>query len=128
MENELVVMVGHTGRHLTAYIEGLPIIVVGSDLHEVRRNMLEAIERHRADGSSALKGAFSLRFRVDAAAFINYYSGIFTKAALSRLTGINERQLWHYAAGQHKPRRRQRQRMQEGIRALVSELESIDLL
>lgn len=128
MDKELVVMVGHTGRNLTAYIEGLPIIVAGSDLQEVRRNMMEAIERHRADGATALNGPFRLRFRVDAAAFINYYSGIFTKAALSRLTGINERQLWHYAAGQHKPRRRQRQRMQEGIRALVSELESIDLL
>ena len=39
-----------------------------------------------------LKGEFNLRFKIDAATFINDYSNIFTKAALSRITGINERQ------------------------------------
>lgn len=129
MDNELEVIVGYTGKHLTAYVEGLPTIVVGRDLLEVRHNMLEAIEQHRADGALArLDGAYELRFRVDAATFINYYSGIFTKAALSRVTGINERQLWHYAAGMHKPRKRQLLRIQEGVRALARELESVELL
>ena len=60
--------------------------------------------------------------------FINYYSNIFTKAALSRITGINERQLWHYAAGLHKPRKRQLERIQRGVQSLTEELSSICLL
>ena len=33
-----------------------------------------------------LQGEFTLKFKIDAATFINYYSSIFTKAALSRIT------------------------------------------
>ena len=72
--------------------------------------MKEAIELYLEDNPNpceVLSGEFELKFKIDAATFINYYSSIFTKAALSRITGINERQLWHYAAGVHKPRRRQ---------------------
>lgn len=63
-----------------------------------------------------------------ATTFINYYSRIFTKAALSRITGINERQLWHYAAGVHKPRKQQLEKIQNGINALAEELAAIDLV
>lgn len=55
------------------------------------------------------------------------YSGVFTKAALSRVTGINERQLWHYAAGVRKPRRAQAKRIEEGIHRLGKELLTIQL-
>jgi len=67
-----------------------------------------------------------LKFKIDAATFINYYSGIFTKAALSRITGVNERQLWHYAAGVHKPRRQQLEKIQKGIQSLTKELAAIN--
>ncbi|MBP5650434.1 MAG: hypothetical protein J6X01_05085 [Bacteroidales bacterium] len=42
-------------------------------------------------------------------------------SALSRITGINERQLWHYAAGVHKPRRKQAEKIQ------ITDLHLIDL-
>ncbi|MBR7067125.1 MAG: antitoxin HicB [Bacteroidales bacterium] len=131
MTNELEVIVGHTGRNLSAYIEGVPLIIVGSNMTEVRINMHEAIMRYRdtaAHPDSRLLEPFELRFKVDAATFINYYSDVFTKAALSRITGINERQLWHYAAGMHKPRKRQLKRIQEGIRMLTQELNELELL
>ena len=43
-------------------------------------------------------------------------------------TGINERQLWHYAAGLHKPRKRQLERIQRGVQSLTEDLSSICLL
>ena len=112
------VIVEHAGKNLSAYIEGAPIITVGNDIKEIEKNMAEAI----------LKGKFELKFKIDAATFINYYSNIFTKAALSRITGINERQLWHYAAGVHKPRATQLEKIQKGINALTDELSSISLI
>ena len=75
-----------------------------------------------------LSGEFELKFKIDAATFINYYSSIFIKSALSRITRINERQLWHYAAGVHKPRRRQLEMIQKGIQSLSRELSAINLL
>ena len=78
--------------------------------------------------ANVLQGDFELKFKVDAATLINCYSNIFTKAALSRITGINERQLWHYAAGVHKPRKAQLEKIQNGIKALSNELALIDLV
>ena len=124
------VIVEYAGKNLSAYIKDVPIITVGNNLGEVERNIREAIELYLEDNPNPcelLTGEYELKFRVDTATFINYYSDIFTKAALSRITGINERQLWHYAAGVHKPRRKQAEKIQNGIRSLTKELEAVSL-
>lgn len=128
---KVIVVVEHSEKNLSAYIEGAPIITVGNSLDDIERNVNEAIELYLEDNENpceVLSGEYELEFKIDAATFINYYSNIFTKAALSRITGINERQLWHYAAGVHKPRRTQMEKIQKGIRHLSKELSSITLL
>lgn len=129
------VIVEHAGNNLSAYIEGAPVITVGNDVEEIEKNMKEAVELYLDSCKEmniapveVLQGEFTLKFKIDAATFINYYSSIFTKAALSRITGINERQLWHYAAGVHKPRKQQLEKIQKGINALTEELAAINLL
>lgn len=129
------VIVEHAGNNLSAYIEGTPVITVGNDVKEIEKNMKEAVELYLDSCNEMniapveiLQGEFTLKFKIDAATFINYYSSIFTKAALSRITGINERQLWHYAAGVHKPRKQQLEKIQKGINALTEELAAINLL
>ncbi len=129
------VIVEHAGNNLSAYIEGAPVITVGNDVKEIEKNMKEAVELYLESCKEMniapveiLQGEFTLKFKIDAATFINYYSSIFTKAALSRITGINERQLWHYATGVHKPRKQQLEKIQKGINALTEELSAINLL
>lgn len=129
------VIVEHAGNNLSAYIEGAPVMTVGNDVKEIEKNMKEAVELYLDSCKEmniapveVLQGEFTLKFKIDAATFINYYSSIFTKAALSRITGINERQLWHYAAGVHKPRKQQLEKIQKGINALTEELAAINLL
>ena len=129
------VIVEHAGNNLSAYIEGALVITVGNDVKEIEKNMKEAVELYLDSCNEMniapveiLQGEFTLKFKIDAATFINYYSSIFTKAALSRITGINERQLWHYAAGVHKPRKQQLEKIQKGINALTEELSAINLL
>ena len=129
------VIVENAGNNLSAYIEGAPVMTVGNDVKEIEKNMKEAVELYLDSCKEMniapveiLQGEFTLKFKIDAATFINYYSSIFTKAALSRITGINERQLWHYAAGVHKPRKQQLEKIQKGINALTEELSAINLL
>ena len=129
------VIVEHVGNNLSAYIEGTPVMTVGNDVKEIEKNIKEAVELYLESCKEmnitpveVLQGEFTLEFKIDAATFINYYSSIFTKAALSRITGINERQLWHYAAGVHKPRKQQLEKIQKGINALTEELAAINLL
>lgn len=129
--NTIEVIVEYAGKNLSAYIEDIPIITVGKDLKEIDSNIREAIDLYLQDNDhpcELLAGDYELRFKIDTSTFINYYSNIFTKAALSRITGINERQLWHYAAGVHKPRKVQSEKIQKGIQSLTKELESIYLL
>ena len=80
------------------------------------------------DPGKVFEGEYELKFQLDAPTFINYYSNIFTKAALSRVTGINERQLWRYAAGKNVPRKEQLEKFQKGINKLTRELQSISFL
>lgn len=129
------VIVENAGDNLSAYIEGAPVMTVGNDVKEIEKNMKEAVELYLESCQEmniapveVLQGEFTLKFKIDAATFINYYSSIFTKAALSRITGINEHQLWHYAAGVHKPRKQQLEKIQKGINALTEELAAINLL
>ncbi len=133
--NKLQVIVEYAEDNLSAYITDLPIVAVGKDLNEIKRNITDAIQVYMescaqlgVNPSPLLADEYELSFVIDATTFINYYSNIFTKAALSRITGINERQLWHYAAGLHKPRKRQLERIQRGVQSLTEELSSICLL
>ena len=125
----------YAGDNLSAYINDLPIVAVGKDLNDIKRDVTDAIQVYKESclelgvkPSDLVTGEYELSFVIDATTFINYYSNIFTKAALSRITGINERQLWHYAAGLHKPRKRQLERIQRGVQALTEELNSICLI
>ena len=120
------VIVEHAGNNLSAYIEGAPVITVGNDVKEIEKNMKEAVELY-LDSCNEMNIA-PVEILQGAATFINYYSSIFTKASLSRITVINERQLWHYAAGVHKPRKQQLEKIQKGINALTEELAAINLL
>ncbi|MBO6118556.1 MAG: type II toxin-antitoxin system HicB family antitoxin [Bacteroidales bacterium] len=133
--NTINVIVEYANNNFSAYIENLPIMTVGNNLKEIEKNISEAIELYidscremNITVNPVLANEYKLNFKLDAATFINYYSGIFTKSALSRITGINERQLWHYAAGVHKPRKQQLEKIQQGINNLTTELSSIHLL
>ena len=128
---KIVVTVEYSGKNLSAYIEGAPIITVGKSIKDIETNIKEAIELYMEDNPNPIEmfvNEYELSFNIDAATFINHYSNIFTKAALSRITGINERQLWHYAAGIHKPRKTQLEKIQRGINTLTKELSTINLL
>ena len=132
---KIIVEVAYTGKNYSAHIPVLPgVITTGDNIDEIEQNMKEALPFHlegqkESDGiiPDAFKGEYELVFKLSVEAFLNAYSDVFTKAALSRITGINERQLWHYAAGVRKPRPAQRKRIEDGIRQLAGKLLSLEL-
>ena len=58
-----------------------------------------------------VKGEYKIEFVLEVSALLHYYDGILTRAALSRVTGINQRQLGHYICGRSKPRKPQSDRI-----------------
>ena len=73
------------------------------------------------DIPNVLKGNYELVFKMDVHALLHYYNGIITRSALSRITGINEKQLGHYAQGHRKPRQKQREKIINGLHRIGKE-------
>lgn len=118
-----------------AYVEEITgVAATGHTLAEVKAGLLDAldflVESCIEDGDeipAELQGNYVIDFRMDVRSFLSVYSGIFTKSGLERLTGINQKQLWHYANGKSVPRRAQVLRIEEALHRLGEELLSIHL-
>lgn len=127
---QLTVIVERAENNLSAYIEGVPVVTVGDTLDEIKVNMAEAIELYLESAPSPvakLKGGFELVFHFDVQSLLNHYSRIFSYVALQYLTGINQKQLCHYAMGIKKPREAQRKKIETAFHHLGQELNSIAL-
>ncbi len=132
---QIIVELYHTGNNFSAHILDLPgCIATGSSYFELKKNLSEAIELHlegiREDQEpipEIFQNEWVLEYKFSAEALLNAYSNIFTKAALSRITGINERQLWHYASGIRKPRPKQVKRIEKGLHELGQELLALSM-
>jgi len=102
-------------------------------VEEAKQSILDSIallkEYNTPDNiPSLLKGDYSIVYHFDAESFLNYYKGIFTNAALEKITGINQRQLQHYSSGLKKPRQPQLRKIENGLHKLATELQSVELV
>lgn len=122
-------------HNYSAYVEELTGVGgVGNSLDEVKKSLEEGLvvlkEACAEDGNpipEELKGEYRLVFRMDTKSFLQLYCKIFTKSALERLTGINQKQLWHYANGLSKPRPAQVKKIEQALHQLGQELISLQL-
>jgi len=132
---KVIVEIYYSGNNYSAYapiLEGC--VSTAGTLDNMKKNIKEAIEFHIESSMTdnetipnIFKGEYELEFILSTEALLNAYSDIFTKAALSRITGINERQLWHYASGMRKPRPAQRKRIEDGLHRLGAELLALNV-
>ena len=72
-----------------------------------------------------LDGDYELVFKFDVQSLLQFYQGIFSFSALQTITGINQKQLAHYAAGRSKPRPQQAQKISEGLHRLAEEMMTV---
>lgn len=122
-------------NNYSAYIEGIDgVVATGATIDEIKTNMMDALEDYvqtcrelSCELPRELKGDYQIKFTMDVKSLLSIYNGIFTKAGMERLTGINQKQLWHYANGRSTPRRAQIQRIERGLHRLGSELLSLHL-
>jgi predicted RNase H-like HicB family nuclease len=132
---KVIVEINYTGNNFCAHAPELQgCFSTGISLPEVKTNIKEAIDFHVESSienndilPGKFKGKYELEFKITVEALLNAYSEVFTKAALSRITGINQRQLWHYASGVRKPRPVQRKRIEQGLHKLGKELLDLDI-
>ena len=111
------------------------IVITAKNIIELKREVAETLKFHiegmLADGDEVpqwlVEGNYEFDFDyLSAAALIKACEPYVSLAALSRATGINQRQLSHYANGIRHPRPEQRKRIVEGMHKIGRELLSVD--
>ena len=115
----------------SAWAENVPgIYGEGVTVKEAKENILEAIKiykKHNDTIPTELQGNVDIEWIFDVQSFLQYYSGIFTKAALERITGINQKQLGHYASGLKKPRVAQVKKIQNALNDFLNDMSLVRL-
>ncbi len=103
----------------------------GHDFKKFHAYVLESIRFYvdcaREDGEeypALFDGEFEVVYSMDACALLAYYQGVITFSGLEKFTGINQRQLAHYAAGRSTPRPKQEQRILAGLQTLGNQLKT----
>ncbi len=102
----------------------------GNNIEACKANILEGLRllkesRPKIHWPEILRGDYEIEYRYDVQSILSYYASVFTKPALERLTGINQKQLHHYATGLKKPREPQRKKIELALHRLGSELMSV---
>ena len=64
-------------------------------------------------------------FRYDIPSFLQEFAYAFTLAGLERITGVNQKQLGHYASGYRKPSARTIRKIEDGIHDFCKHLSEI---
>ncbi len=135
MERKIDVTICKTDTGFSAHIEEVSgVVTTGKTIDDIKKNMYEALQGHltamREDGDpipEVLQGDYELVFKMDVESLLDYYQGILTQSAIARLTGINVKQLNHYATGVSKPRPEQVRKIEAGLHKLGAELLQLQL-
>ena len=101
----------------------------GDTVQAAKQSVMESIEIQKELGNfpPALHAGYEVVYKFDAESLLKYYKGIFTHAAFERITGINQKQLQHYASGIRKPRLTQKKKIENALHKLGNELLSVEL-
>ncbi len=132
---KLKVIIERAEKNYSAYIKGLDgIIASGKNIAEIKNKMKEAIEVYIEackdfgyEIPEELASDYEMSFEMDTQTLLVYYAGVFGKPALEKITGINAKQLWHYAMGLSKPREAQKEKIRKGLHNLGEELLMINI-
>lgn len=108
------------------------VVAYMGDLDGFKQYVQESVDfwlnGRREDGDMYPKvfdGDYQLVYDFDVATLLDYYRGIFSFAALQEITGINQKQLSHYASGISKPRPKQTEKIKSGLRRLAKDIEMV---
>ena len=132
---KVVVIIEKSNTGYSAYLPDLHgCVSTAATIDEIKTNIAEAINFHlegmaedKLPGPAQFKKQYSLLYSFDVETFLNYYNHIFTRRALSKLTGINESLLSQYASGLKHPRPAQSKKIEVGLHQLANELLQISL-
>jgi len=134
--NKIIVNVGKTPNGYCANMDILPgwIVGVSGSFDDLKKETAQSVDVFikwaKKDGDrypSIFDGDYEFEYKFDIESLLHCYDGIFTRSAISRLTGINQKQLGHYACGRSRPRQEQKRKITTALNNLGKELIAISV-
>ena len=135
---KIKVLVGWSNKNYSATTEDYDrlngiIIATGTTFEKLQKEFESALQFHiegcLADGDSfqewLLSGDYKIEYELATSALLHRLDGILTRSAIARVSGINERQIGHYALGIRNPRPEKRKQIIDGIHQISRELASV---
>ena len=128
-KKKLKVQVGWSGKNFCCELSediGGVVVVTAKTLSKLKEDFEESLRWHiegcAADGDVLpdyiVNGDYELDYELDTAAVLREAEQFTTMAAISRVTGINQKLLSHYANMLKIPRPAQRQRIVDGLHTI----------
>lgn len=126
---EIKVLVSWSGENFNGGV-GDPelgaIFVTASTLDEFKKEFVDSLEFHveglKESGDTVpdyiSSGNYHIVYDLETTALLKEAEKFTTLAAISRATGINQKQLSHYATGLKQPRPSSRERIIQGLHAI----------
>ena len=102
----------------------------GNTVEKARREFQLAYEelREMYQEESKIFPQLEFVYEYDVPSFLNYYDGILSKSGLEKITGINQKQLWHYSSGKRKPNRETIRKIQDGLNRFAKDLGQVHFI
>ncbi|MDR0546844.1 MAG: CopG family transcriptional regulator [Dysgonamonadaceae bacterium] len=109
------------------------VVVTNKTLEGLKKDFQESLQFH-IEGCALsggqlpewlITGSYEINYILETSALIHSLDGILTRSAIARVSGINEKQIGHYASGHRNPRPRQREKIINGIHNISRELASV---
>jgi len=127
--NKITVTISKGEQTYGAWIDGIPgVYGQGDTIEEAKNELVNGLKlylKYNSETPDVLKGEYEFEYKFDVPTFLEYYSGIFSKSAMERLTGVNQKQLFHYVSGRSKPNKMTVKKIDTSFRRFASELSQI---
>ena len=126
---KLKIIIEKSSDYYSAYAENCPgIYGAGESVAATKEDVMKGLNlfiKTTPELPDILKGNYEVEYHFDVPSFLTYYSGIFSKSALERITGINQTQLTHYVSGYRKPSEKTIKKLDDAIHRLADELSQV---
>lgn len=114
-------------------IDGFIVAVTGTVL-DLKREVIESIEfyvdcakKDKEKYPSVFDAEYELEYKFTVESLLYFYKKIIGFSALEQLTGINQRQLNHYASGVSKPLPKQAKKIETAFHRLGQDLMDVSI-
>ena len=127
-KKKIIMIIEKSDDHFDAFSDNCDgIYAAGNSVDSVKADTLEAIRLIKKNlpeeqWPEEIKGDLEIEWKLDTQSFLEYYSKYMSLAGMERATGINQKQLSNYLNKRAVPRKKQTDRIINGIHKFATEL------